>query len=193
MKISGFQPFSLNEYPGEISAIIFTQGCNFRCRYCYNPDLIPEEHPRNSYIEEKNVLDLLKKKRDRLTAVTLTGGEPLLQSDIMEFLTELKSMGYKIKINTNGSCDMRLKYILEWKMVDFIAMDIKATKDKYEDIIQRPVNKNIIDNSIKMIMESGIPYVFHTVMDEDVLNGKDIEKIKRWIKNDKNYKVGVKK
>jgi pyruvate formate lyase activating enzyme len=183
----------MNEYPGEISAIIFTQGCNFNCKYCFNPDLKPDEPPEESYMDEGELLDTLRHRKDSLTAVTLTGGEPLLQEDIMEFLSELRSMGYKIKINTNGSCYSRLKYIVDYNLVDFIRMDIKAPTDKYEDIICCNVNMDVIKKSIGLIQGSGIDHEFHTVMDEDVLNEGDIKKIKRWIKNDKNYKVGEKK
>lgn len=193
MKISGFQSFSMNEYPGEISAVIFTQGCNFNCKYCFNPELKPDDGPVESYMAAGEVLEMLYNKKKNLTAVTLTGGEPLLQNDIMEFLEGVRDMGYKIKINTNGSCYMRLKYIVDLNLVDFIRMDVKAPSDKYEDVICCSVKMDAIEKSIKLIKESGIDHEFHTVMDDDVLNENDVKKIRQWIKDDKNYKVGEKK
>lgn len=193
MKISGFQTFSLNEYPKEISAIIFTQGCNFNCRYCYNPELQPYDKLDKTYMDVGKILEQLKARSKDLTAVTITGGEPLLQDGIMEFLSDIRSMGYKTKINTNGSCYMRLKYIIENSLVDFIRMDVKAPSDKYEDIVCCSVKMHIIEKSIELVKKSGIDHEFHTVMDKDVLNEEDVKKIRKWIKDDKNYKVGEKK
>jgi len=193
VKISSFQTFSLNEYPGEISAILFTQGCNFNCRYCFNPELKVEEPEEELYIDQNKVLDDLRNKTNTITAVTITGGEPLMQEDIVEFSSEIREMGYKIKINTNGSCYMKLKSIIESGVVDFIRMDVKAPVDKYKDIVCCSVKMEMIKESIKLIKKSGIAHEFHTVMDKDILNDEDIDKIKLWIKDDNNYKVGEKK
>ncbi|GAG28012.1 unnamed protein product [marine sediment metagenome] len=183
----------MNEYPGEISAVIFSQGCNFNCRYCFNPELKMYDSPKERYTDQNEILETLKYKKNIITAVALTGGEPLLQYDIIEFLLDIREMGYKIKINTNGSRYERLEYIINWNLVDFVRMDIKAPPDKYEDITCCSVNMDAIKKSIKLIKKSGIEHEFHTVMDEDVLNEKDIRKIRKWIKDDKNYKVGEKK
>jgi len=193
MKISSFQSFSLNEYPGEICAVVFTQGCNFNCKYCFNPELKSIENPEETYINSDEVLNTLKSRKDKITAVSVTGGEPLLQDDIMEFLCDLKRLGYKIKLNTNGSYYMRLKHVVGFNLVDFIRMDIKAPSDKYEDITCCRVRMDEIEKSIKLIKKSGIEHEFHTVMDEDVLDENDIKKIREWIKDDKNYNVGEKK
>ena len=193
MKINNLQPFSLNEYPGEICAVVFTQGCNFDCKYCFNPELKPEEQPEGNSLDMEEVLGILKGKKERLTAVSITGGEPLEQSDLIEFLAELKNMDFKVKLNTNGSYNMRLKSMIDYNLIDFIRMDIKAPPDKYEDVICCPVRIDDINDSIKLIKKAGIDHEFYTVMDKDVLDDKDIEKIREWIKDDKNYKVGEKK
>ncbi len=186
MLIGGFQKFSLIDYPKKISAIIFTQGCNFRCHYCYNPELVKPEL-FTPPIPEEEVLSFLEKRRGVLEGVVITGGEPLLQKDLPDFLKKVKDYGYSIKLDTNGSFPEKLKELIEKKLIDFVAMDIKAPFEKYEKVCGVQVDTKKIQESIKIIMNSGIDYLFRTVLIKEFLDFKDIEIIANYIKGAKNY------
>jgi pyruvate formate lyase activating enzyme len=195
MKIGGFQKFSLIDYPAKFSAIIFTQGCNFRCGFCHNPELVdPKLFTKN--IPEQEILDFLKKRRDQLDAVVVTGGEPLLQINLEKFLKKLKKLGYSIKLDTNGSFPKRLEKIIKEKLVDYIAMDIKAPienqnskvkSQKYSEITGTNVDTKKILKSINLIMGSGIDYEFRTTIVKSQLTENDILKIGEMIKGAKLY------
>src|SRR3989338_8960504 len=131
MKIAGIQKMTLIDYPDKIACTFFTFCCNFKCGYCHNPELVIRKGIINNYpIEE--CLDFLKRKRKYLDGVCITGGEPLINHDIKDFLFKIKKMGYLIKIDTNGSNPDRLKEIIDEKLVDYVAMDIKSDKEKYK-------------------------------------------------------------
>ena len=134
MKISGFQKFSLIDYPGRISAIVFTQGCNFRCFYCHNNVLIPLESKDNNYISEDEIFEFLEKRKKKLDAVSITGGEPFLQVDLEEFIDHIKLLGFSVKVDTNGTMPEKLKKVLQLKKIDYVAMDVKAPLARYEGL-----------------------------------------------------------
>ena len=127
MKIGGFQKTSLLDYPNKISAIVWTMGCNFRCPFCYNKQLIFE---KEEIISEKEVLSFLNKRQGMLEGLSISGGEPLLYNDIIDFIKKVKKLGYLIKIDTNGAFPERLKELINNKIVDYVAMDVKAPKKK---------------------------------------------------------------
>ncbi len=200
MKIGGFQKLSLIDYPSKISAIVFTQGCNFRCGYCHNPELVdPSQH--QNLISENEILAFLKKRKGDLDAVEITGGEPFLQTDLEDFLKKIKALGYLIKIDTNGSFPEKLEKIIKEKLVNYIAMDIKAplgakfqkpndkyqTNSKYEKITGVKADEDKILKSINLIMRSGINYEFRTTIVKSQLNEKDILKIGELLKGVKLY------
>ena len=186
MIIGGFQRFSLIDYPDKICAIVFTQGCNFRCPYCHNPELVD---PKKFGIElkEDEILSFLDRRRGKLDAVTITGGEPLLQSDLSPFLSAIKRLGYLIKLDTNGSFPLRLKKIIDLKSVDYIAMDIKTSLDKYEYVIKRKIDKTEILDSIRLIMDSGLDYEFRTTIVKALFEKDDCYKIGQLIQNSRLY------
>lgn len=187
MRIGGFQPFSLLDYPGKLSAIIFTQGCNFRCPYCHNPNLV-EPHKFLPTIPEEEVFDFLRRRQGKLNAVTITGGEPLLQPDLADMLKELRSLGYLIKIDTNGSFPAKLKMLIEAGLVDYLAMDIKAPPSLYGVITQTDLQVNDILLSIDCIRESMIDFEFRTTVFDKLLTLEDVEQIKLLLKpGDKYY------
>jgi pyruvate formate lyase activating enzyme len=128
MKIAGFKKQSLIDYSGNISSVVFTQGCNFRCGYCHNPDLVLPERFGNIYSEEK-MFEYLAKYKKMLDAVCITGGEPTIHKDLPSFISRIKELGLKIKLDSNGTNPDMLKYLFENKLVDFIAMDIKHILD----------------------------------------------------------------
>jgi len=186
MIIGGFQKFSLIDYPDKICAIVFTQGCNFRCPYCHNPELVD---PKKFGIElkEDEVLSFLDRRKGKLDAVTITGGEPLLQSGLSPFLSAIKRLGYLVKLDTNGSFPSRLKKIIELKSVDYIAMDIKASLDKYNKAIKTKIDTKKILDSIRLIMNSGLDYEFRTTVVKALFEKDDYYKIGQLIKNARLY------
>jgi len=186
MIIGGFQKFSLIDYPDKICAIVFTQGCNFRCPYCHNPELVD---PKKFGIElkEAEILSFLDRRKGKLDAVTVTGGEPLLQSDLSTFLSEVKRLGYLVKLDTNGSFPSRLEGIVQSKFVDYIAMDIKTSLDKYQQAIKRKIDTRKILDSIRLIMDSGLDYEFRTTVVKALFEKDDFYRIGQLIKNARLY------
>ncbi|MGB3345922.1 MAG: anaerobic ribonucleoside-triphosphate reductase activating protein [Candidatus Humimicrobiia bacterium] len=151
MIIGGLQKFSLIDYPHKISAIIFTIGCNFRCPFCHNPELVnPKLYLKK--ISENNVFEFLESRREKLDAVVITGGEPTLHKDLHQFISKLKSMGFLIKLDTNGTSPRILNKLINDNLLDYLAMDIKGSLDKYEEIVGTKVNLEKINESIKIIL-----------------------------------------
>jgi len=186
----GWQKESLIEWPGKICSVIFVGGCNFRCPFCHNPDLISFS-PQLPKIEEKEILDYCSNNKDMLDALAITGGEPLMQKkqDLVNFLKKVRKIGLLIEIETNGSNPDMITDLLEGKLVDYIAMDIKAPLDtnKYNEASGVKVNLNNIKKSIKIIMGSKIDYEFRTTVIPCFLNDDDILKITNQIKGASKY------
>jgi len=187
--IGGFQRFSLIDYPDKICAIVFTQGCNFRCPYCHNPELVDTKRPvpDTGGLEEEEILSFLDERKGKLDAVTITGGEPLLQSDLDDFLLAVKGLGYLVKLDTNGSFPSRLEKIIRSRSIDYIAMDIKTSLDKYEYVIKRKIEKTEILDSIRLIMDSGLDYEFRTTVVRTLFDRGDFFKIGQLIKHSRLY------
>ena len=186
----GWQKESLIEWPGKISTVVFVGGCNFRCPFCHNSDLIPFS-PKLPKIEETKVLDYCLRNKDLLDALAITGGEPLIQKkqDLVNFLKKVKKIGLLIEIETNGSNPDMITYLLEEKLVDYIAMDIKAPLDvdKYSEVSGVKINLSNIQKSIKIIIDSDIDYEFRTTVIPCFLNDDDILKISEQIKGASKY------
>ena len=153
MQIGGLQKTTLIDYPEKIAAIVFTRGCNFRCPYCHNPELV---NGTSENLDEQAVLDFLETRRGKLDGVVVTGGEPTLQKDLPDFLQKLKSMDFSVKLDTNGSQFEMLEQVIKDRLVDYIAMDIKAPIEKYENVVNVNFNIENILKSINLIMKSGI-------------------------------------
>lgn len=152
MVIGGLQKFSLIDYPHKISAIIFTIGCNFRCPFCHNPELVnPKLYPEK--IPEKGVLKFLESRREKLDAVVITGGEPSLHKDLYQFISKIKSMNFLVKLDTNGTNPHILSKLIKDNLLDYLAMDIKGSLDKYEEIAGIKVNLENIKESVKIILD----------------------------------------
>ena len=186
MIIGGFQKFSLIDYPGKICSIIFTQGCNFRCPYCHNPELVDPKYFL-APIPEDEVFSFLKTRQGKLDAVEITGGEPTLQKDLINFIQKIKKMDYLVKLDSNGSNPDVLEKIIKMKIVDYLAMDIKGPLEKYQLISNSKVSPAKIKKSIKLIMDSGIDYEFRTTIVKSQINREDIIKIGKLIKGAKLY------
>ncbi len=181
VKIGGVQKFSLLDYPDKISAIIFTAGCNFHCGYCHNPELFSS----NSEWSENKVLEFLKSREGKLDGVVVTGGEPTIHKDLPDLIKKIKSLGFLVKLDTNGTNPGMLKYLIDFKMIDYAAMDIKAPLYKYKIITGiEPVG---IEESIKILLQNNIPYEFRTTALASQLEIKDFEKIGKMIDGADKY------
>ena len=186
MKIGGFQKVSLIDYPGRISAVVFTQGCNFRCPFCHNPELVDPECFED-LIPVAEILSFLKKRRGRLDAVVITGGEPTLQPEIIPFIMDLKDMGYRIKLDTNGSLPDRLEVMLNQKLLDYVAMDIKAPFERYGEVTRAITDQKQIQRSISLIMGSGLDHEFRTTAVRSMLSPEDLDQIGRLVPAAKRF------
>jgi len=178
MKIGGFCEFSLSDFPGRISAVVFTQGCNFRCPFCHNGGLIPFQADPENMIDEEQILDFLKNRRGRLDGVVISGGEPTLQKDLDEFLAKIKELGFVTKLDTNGSRPDIIRQLLKRSLLDYIAMDIKAPMDKYHLLAGRPVEPLTLIESIELIARSGVAHQFRTTFVKALIDDSDLQKIK---------------
>jgi pyruvate formate lyase activating enzyme len=186
MKIGDLQKVSLIDYPGLISAIIFSQGCNFKCSYCHNPELVdPGLFQR--CIKEKDLMDFLNTRKGKLDAVVITGGEPTIHDDLASFIHKIKKMKFAVKLDTNGSQPQVIKHLLAENLLDFIAMDIKAPLEKYKEIVKTPVKADSIKESIRLILKAKIPYEFRTTVLESQLEEKDILQIAKLIDGANSY------
>lgn len=173
MIFGGFQKTSLIDYPGKIAAVVFLQGCNFRCPFCHNPSLIPAE-TGISIFSETEILNFLKNRIGKIEAVVITGGEPTIHNRLPSFMAKLKKMNYQIKLDTNGSHPRMIKRVLEKKLADYIAMDIKAPFNKYDRLTGIKTNPDNIKQSIFLIRNSKISYEFRTTPVRPLLDFNDI-------------------
>ncbi len=187
MKIGGFDPFTLSDYPGEIAAIVFTQGCNFRCPFCHNGSLIPADNLESNLIPQTKILSELKAKSKKLDALVISGGEPTLQPDLPDFIRSCKSMGFKIKLDTNGSRPDIIEKLIHDNLLDYIAMDIKAPLESYERLAGVKINTELIQQSITVIAQSGIPHQFRTTNVNSLLTQDDLDKIRTHIPQNSTY------
>ena len=161
MKIGGLIKFTLIDYPGRVAAVVFTQGCNFRCRYCHNPELV-YPHLLQEPMPQEEVMSFLRRRQGTLEGMVVTGGEPTLQPDLLDFLAAVKSLGYFIKLDTNGAKPDVLQAVIEKKLVDYIAMDLKAPLEKYAVITGVSCDVRVLQRSMKLIQDSGLEYEFRT-------------------------------
>ena len=183
MQIGGIQKTSLLDYPDKISAIVFTQGCNFRCGYCHNPELLVMKNI--APFSQDEIFEFLKTRIGKLDAVVITGGEPCLQQDLLKFIKAIKALGFLVKLDTNGSYPQVLNNVLPY--VDYVAMDIKAPSGKYLDVTKVNINTHNIEKSINLIMKSGVDYEFRTTVLKNQLNFDDFDEIGKMINGAKKY------
>ena len=179
MKIGGLQKLSLIDYPGKLSAVVFTFGCNFKCGFFHNPELVLPE--KISFIDENSVLEFLLQRKKYLDCVCITGGEPLINKDIEDFLYKIKNLGLLIKIDTNGSNPELLKRLIERKLVDFTAMDIKSGKENYNIVTDEEIDVSKIEESIKIIANSGVEYELRTTVVPGIHSIDEVISIGEWV------------
>lgn len=184
MKIGSFQKFSLIDFPDKACSIIFTQGCNFRCPFCHNPELVLPELFQET-IAFEDILQFLKKRVGLIDAVEFTGGEPIIQQDIKEKIMRIKELGFLVKLDTNGSLPEALGEVLN--LVDYIAMDIKAPLEEYSEFVRAKVDTEAIKLSIKTIMDGAKDYEFRTTLIKGFHDRDKIEKMAMLVKGSKRY------
>ena len=183
VKFGGLIKFTLIDFPGRPAAVVFTQGCNFRCRYCHNPELV-YPHLFTEPAPEEEIRSFLQRRQGTLEGVVVSGGEPTLFDDLPEFMAYLKKLGYAVKLDTNGTRPDMISELIEKKLVDYIAMDLKAPLDKYNLITGVDTNPEILTRSMDLIRQSGLEYEFRTTYDKEVLTDQDIDTLKTLTKND---------
>lgn len=187
MILGGVQKNSFIDYPGKISCVLFFAGCNFKCPYCHNPELVTTTQNRCTSKNENQVFDFLKKRKGLLDAVVISGGEPTLQKDLVTICDRLKKIGYLVKIDTNGSRPYVIQKLIHNQLIDYIAMDIKTDPLNYFQVAGFEIDPDIIIKSIQIIMDSGIDYEFRTTCIKPLINEQVIEKISRLIQGSPLY------
>jgi len=185
IKIKGVQRTSLIDYPKKVCSVIFVGGCNFRCPFCHNPELVLDEVKKD--IPEDEIIKFLQKKKKWLDGICITGGEPTLHKGLPEFLRAVKAKGFLVKLDTNGANPSMLELLLKEKLIDYIAMDIKASIENYENAAGIKVDKKAVKKSAKIIVDSGIGYEFRTTVVPGLFDEKEAEKIGKWLKGAKKF------
>lgn len=187
MRIGGLQKLSLLDYPEKIACTIFTSGCNFRCPFCHNAGLVTHID-ETQLIPAEEVLRFLKNRQGLLDGVCITGGEPLLQPDIAEFMQAIKKMGFLIKLDHNGSQPEKMQALVEAGLVDYVAMDIKNCREKYAATIgMTSFNLEAIEKSVKFLLKKSVPYEFRTTVVKEFHTLADIKKIGQWLNGAEAY------
>lgn len=196
MTIGGLQKFSLADYPNHFACLVFLAGCNWRCPWCKAADFVlPERIAQRPAISQKQVLNFLKQQKGRLEAVVLSGGEPTIHQDLPIFCKCIKRLKYKIKLDTNGSNPEMLEKLINKKLVDYVALDIKSTKEKYPRVIGSAgsLPNYLVANvqkSIDLLKENKVDYEFRTTFSPQ-LTRDDILKIVHWLRPAKRYRLAA--
>jgi len=183
MLIGGLEKLTLIDYPGKVAATLFILGCDFSCPFCQNPELVdPKRIKKQPLIKEEVFFKFLKSRQGLLDGICLTGGEPLIQPDLIDFIKKIKEQGFLVKLDTNGHQPVKLKKLFQENLLDFVAMDIKSSPEKYEQATAKSVNLKNISKSIQLIKRSAIAYQFRTTAVPGLIDKKEIKKIGQWLK-----------
>ena len=180
MNITGLQKMTLLDFPGKVACAVFLQGCNFRCPFCHNSDLLGPQG--SQHISEEYLLNFLNKRRGLLDGVCITGGEPTLQADLVSLIRRIKEMGFAVKLDTNGNRPDVLKALLEAKLLDYVAMDIKNSPSRYGEtvgIADFPLDK--VEQSIRLLTAGDTDFEFRTTVVEEFHNEESILEMGQWL------------
>lgn len=187
MMIQGLQKLTLLDYPGKVACTVFTAGCNFRCPFCHNASLVIDTH-RNKEIPQEDFFAFLDKRKGVLDGVCVSGGEPLIQAGIEEFLVRIKDRGLLVKLDTNGSCPDKLIKLVEEGLVDYVAMDIKNSQESYGKTIGiEDYDVSKVHRSVSYLLRGNVPYEFRTTVVLEFHRRSDFESIARWIGGAERY------
>lgn len=187
MHFCGMNKTTLLDYPGHVAATLFTGGCNMRCPFCQNSGLVlaPWEQPE---ISEQEVLAFLRRRQGILEGVCITGGEPTLCPDLEDFIRRVREMGYLVKLDTNGYRPQILRHLLEENLLDYVAMDIKASRERYGIACGLPdVELQYIEESVELLKRSSIPYEFRTTVVKGIHRPEEFTAIGRWLQGCRAY------
>ena len=216
MKILGMIKASLIDYPKKASTVLFIGGCNFRCGYCHNPELvlcgegaairnftgqniimganesnvegeIKVEANKQNFISQDDVFEFLNRRKRFLDGVVISGGEPTVHAELPDFISQIKALGYAVKLDTNGTNPDVLEKLIASKQLDYIAMDIKGSLAQYEEICEVQVDTEAIKRSIKLIMSCGINYEFRTTVCREYMTSQNLPELCKMIKGAKKY------
>lgn len=189
MKIGGFQALTLSDYPGHLAAIVFTQGCNFRCPFCHNGPLLPLDRPAAELVDDRLVLDALETRAAFLDGVVITGGEPTLQKDLRAFIDRIRAMRLKVKLDTNGSRPDVVADLLAGQLLDCVAMDIKAPFAKLPQLTGVDAPVEAVRKSIALLVASGTPCEFRTTFVPSLLSRRDLDEIRSYLPSGARHTV----
>ena len=188
MKIGGLQKLTLVDYPGKVAATVFLIGCNFKCPFCQNPELVdPEKIKKQPKISEKEFFAFLDSKKGLIEGICITGGEPTIHADLIDFIKKIKNKGFLIKLDTNGSSPEMLEKLIRAKLLDFIALDIKSSENNYSKASGVKVDLEKINKSIDLIKTSGLDCEFRTTAVPGLVEKEDIEQMGEWLKGAKKF------
>lgn len=186
MVIDGLQKLTLLDFPGKIACTVFTHGCNYRCPFCHNASLVVSQN--SEHISQDEVINFLEKRKGLLDGVAITGGEPTLQKDLKDFIKKVKSLGYLVKLDTNGSNPEILKDLIDEGLLDYVAVDIKSSPEKYtlltgvKDLDFTQVNK-----TVELLKQGRVDYEFRTTVVNPLHEAEDFRKIAKWLKGCPHY------
>lgn len=187
MRIDGLQKMTLLDFPGKVACTVFTGGCNFRCPFCHNALLVTELSENPDYSVDE-ILAFLKKRSGLLDGVAITGGEPLINPDIGDFIRSIRRLGYSVKLDTNGSYPDRLKSLVAEGLIDYVAMDIKNCREKYEETVGlKSLELSRIEESVDFLKSGAVDYEFRTTVVKEFHTVEDIRSAAEWIKGAKRY------
>jgi len=188
VKIGGLEKSTLIDYPGQVAATVFLIGCNFRCPFCYSAELVlPEKIKLQPRLSEKDLLDFLKERQGLLQGVVICGGEPTINKDLPEFIKKIKDLEYLVKLDTNGSNPEMLRQLIDKGLIDYVAMDIKAPKEKYKMATGEKSNVEDIEKSVEILKKGKVDYEFRTTVVPTIHTKEDIIEIAKWIGPAKSY------
>lgn len=188
MRIGGLQKLTLIDFPGKIACTVFLSGCNFRCPFCYSPELVlPEKIKEHPSLSEKVFFDFLKERKNLLEGITICGGEPSCDKKLPGLVKKIKKMGFFVKLDTNGSNPGMLKKMIDKKLIDYVAMDIKGPKEKYGQIAGVKIDIEKIQKSINILREGRVDYEFRSTIVPSLHTKEDIIEMAKWIKGSKKY------
>lgn len=187
MRIDGLQKMTLLDFPGKVACTVFTGGCNFRCPFCHNA-LLVTELPENPDYTVDEILAFLKKRSGLLDGVAITGGEPLINPDIGDFIRSIRRLGYSVKLDTNGSYPDRLKSLVAEGLIDYVAMDIKNCREKYAETVGlKSLELSRIEENVDFLKSGVVDYEFRTTVVKEFHTVEDIRSAAEWIKGAKRY------
>ena len=185
MRLGGLQKMTLLDFPGRVACTVFTVGCNFRCPFCHNSSLVV--FPAIPELSQDDFFAFLRKRQGLLDGVAITGGEPLLHADMPELLEKIRALGYAVKLDTNGAFPERLKTILDAGLADYVAMDVKNSKEKYERSAGVAGVLPAVERSVELLMGDTTPFEFRTTLVDELHEPEDFAAIGRWIAGAERY------